>query len=130
MISQRHRFHGRASIQRLYKNSKMVRSGTLSVHYTLNSRRNSYRVAVVVSRKVSKSAVIRNRIRRRIYEHVRIMFISNASGTPYDLMVTVFDARFATVPAQELGREVDKLLKKTKLIASVSSEHAIVEHRN
>lgn len=113
MINRTHRFHGRASIQRLYKNGKMVRSADFSLRYAPNPRRTDYRLAVVVSKKVSKSAVVRNRIRRRVYEHVRIMF--GKSAIPCDLLVTVFDERVAVLPAGELAYGLNRLVKKAGL---------------
>ena len=125
MISRKHRFHGRASIQRLYKNSNMVRSGSLSLRYAPNPRRDQYRLAVVVSRKVSKSAVVRNRIRRRIYENVRIL--SESFTLPHDLLIVVYEDTIATTPVDDVYREVEKLLKKAKLTAPGTSGRAIVE---
>jgi ribonuclease P protein component len=125
MISRKYRFHGRASIQRLYKNGNMVRSGSLSLRYAPNPRRNEYRLAVVVSRKVNKSAVVRNRIRRRIYEHVRIL--SKTFTSPNDLAIVVYEDTIATAPADEVSREVEKLLKKAKLTTPGTSGRAIVE---
>src|SRR5581483_1803988 len=106
MISRHNRFHGRASIQKLYKNSQMVRSGSLSLRYAPNKRRSQYRLAVVVSRKVSKSAVVRNRIRRRIYESVRIL--SNSFVIPHDLLIMVYDCDIAEIPADVLREELVK----------------------
>lgn len=125
MISRKNRFHGRASIQRLYKNGKLVRCASLSLRFAPNPRRTRYRLAIVVSRKVSKSAVVRNRIRRRLYEDVRILYGSNP--TPYDLLIVVYDESIAEKPVAELASEVAKLFKKAKLTTSGTSVHAIVE---
>ena len=125
MISRNNRFHGRASIQRLYKTSKIIRSGPLSLRYAPNVRRDQYRLAVVVSRKVSKSAVVRNRIRRRLYENVRIF--SNSFTGAYDLLLVVYDESVANMAADELHSEVMKLMKKAKLTTPGTSGHAIVE---
>ena len=125
MINRINRFHGRASIQRLYKTSKMVRSASLSLRYVSNPRRRQYRLAVVVSRKVSKSAVVRNRIRRRLYESVRIL--SNTLSEPFDLLLVVYDDSLKDKPTEELQRDVVKLLKKAKLTTPANPGHAIVE---
>jgi len=125
MISRKHRFHGRASIQRLYKNSNMVRSGSLSMRYAPNLRRDQYRLAVVVSRKVNKSAVVRNRIRRRVYERVRIL--SESFDSPNDLVIVVYEDMIATASADAVHGEVVKLLKKAKLTTPGTSGRAIVE---
>ena len=103
----------------------MVRSGSLGLRYAINTRRSQYRLAVVVSRKVSKSAVARNRIRRRVYEYVRIL--STSFDEPYDLLLTVYDESMADVPGEALRQEVAKVLKKAKVITSGTPDHAIVE---
>jgi ribonuclease P protein component len=73
----------------------------------VNGRRSTYRVAVVVSRKVHKSAVVRNRIRRRIYEVVRLN--SDPLTQPYDIVLTVFSDTVATIPTTELTALVIKM---------------------
>lgn len=113
MIGSTHRFHGRASIQRLYKSGKMVRSANLGLRYRPNPR-GTYRVGVVVSRKVSKSAVVRNRIRRRLYEHVRTLFAY--SPPAFDLLITVFREDLASLPAAAVTREIESLLRKAKVL--------------
>lgn len=116
MIARTHRFHGRASIQRVYKGGKLSRSAYASLRYMANPRAGSYRLSVVVSKKVSKKAVVRNRIRRRIYEHVRILFGPQSDPPiPYDFLITVFDERLATLPASELAGEINRLFKKANL---------------
>ncbi len=71
MIAKAHRFHGYGSLNFVYKNGKTERGPLFAVKSILNPKRSEYRMAVVVSRKVNKSAVARNRIRRRLYEIVR-----------------------------------------------------------
>jgi ribonuclease P protein component len=90
-----------------------------------NTRRDQYRLAVVVSRKISKSAVVRNRIRRRIYENVRIL--SKSFTAPYDLLIIVYDEGVADMSASALTADVVKMLTKAKVIPSAPSAHAIVE---
>lgn len=128
MIGRTNRFHGRAGIRRLQKTGGSVRSGQLALRYALNPSGSSYRLAVVVSRRVSKSAVVRNRIRRRLYERVRIL--SSSFTSPYDLVLVVYDEQIAAMPVEKLTGEVSKLFKKAKLISSVPSRHAIVEPKN
>ncbi|HEY5140748.1 MAG TPA: ribonuclease P protein component, partial [Methylococcales bacterium] len=99
----------------LYKNGKMVRGAAVSLRYSPNTRRKAYRLAVVVSRKVSKSAVVRNRIRRRLYEIVRLLS-SEFTGV-YDLTLLVYDEKLATLPAEHLNAEITTLLKKAAIIS-------------
>jgi ribonuclease P protein component len=76
----------------------------------------SFRVAVVVSKKVAKVAPDRNRIRRRVYEAIREL----APGvlTNQDIVVTIFDDRFLTLPHDELTdsikRQLVQIARQTK----------------
>ncbi len=71
MIHYKNRFHGHGSLKYVYKNGTVVRGSLFTLKTSYNQRRKSSRVAVVVSKKVLKSAVGRNRIRRRLYEQLR-----------------------------------------------------------
>lgn len=122
MIAKEHRFQGRGSLNYVYRQGRTVRTKTIALRFCPNKKRSSYRAAVVVSRKVHKSAVIRNRIRRRVYENVRILFAP--AEQPYDLVFLVYDASIADMPAAELTRTVGSLLKKAQLqSAAPASRH-------
>lgn len=69
---------------------------------------------MVVSKKVSKSAVVRNRIRRRLYEAVRQE--AAQIKAPHDIVITVFNEQLATIPADEVTRMVRAQLKQAKII--------------
>jgi ribonuclease P protein component len=71
-------------------------------------------MAVVVSKKVNKSAVVRNRIRRRFYEAVRRR--EAEIGRSYDMVLTVFGEQTATMPAAELEATVQDLLRQADII--------------
>jgi ribonuclease P protein component len=88
MIERTHRFHGYNSLRYVYRNGQTVRASQIALRYIENNRKKSWRVSVVVSRKVSKSAVARNRIRRRLYEIVRLN--REAINKPYDLVLVVY----------------------------------------
>jgi ribonuclease P protein component len=117
MIAGRHRFHGYGSLNRVYQRGQNVRGPMISLRYAQRGPERPYRVAVVVSRKVSKSAVTRNRIRRRIYEIVRQADADIAPGT--DLIFTVFGEQLATSEAVQLKTAIHQLLQKA---ATSSSE--------
>lgn len=113
MISRPHRFHGHASLRFVYQRGKTVRGQFVALRYQSNPRRDHYRAAVVVSRKVHKSAVVRNRIRRRIYEIIRQHLANDLP--PVDLVFTVFSDRVATMEAAELKQQVLALVDKAQL---------------
>lgn len=77
----------------------------------LETKGESSRAAVVVSKKTAARAPDRNRIRRRIYEALRRSDIFDAR--PVDMLITVFSKDIATMPSQQLTQELDSLLKKS-----------------
>jgi ribonuclease P protein component len=111
MISKLNRFHGRKSLDFVYRKGTTVRGELLSLRLT-NSRREDYRLAVVVSRKVSKSAVVRNHIRRRIYETVRLYMKRTGQPLKKDIVVTVYDQRVEQLPTEKLDKTLSALLEK------------------
>ncbi len=120
MISSLHRFHGHGSLRYTYTHGQTVRGPLTALRYVLNGRRKTYRLAVVVSKKVSKSAVVRNRIRRRLYEAVRRQ--EAKINEPYDLVVTVFGETMAEMPAEELDTLVRAQLKQAGIVKSRSAK--------
>lgn len=114
MIKRAHRFHGYGSLRYVYQNGKTVRGPLCALKFVENNRRSSYRLSVVVSKKVSKSAVVRNRIRRRLYEAVRLE--SARITQPYDIVITVFNEQLATLPSAEITSMVRAQLKQAKII--------------
>lgn len=110
MIARTHCFHGYGSLNGVYRAGQTARGPLLSLRYASRAPERPYRVAVVVSRKVSKSAVTRNRIRRQVFEAVRGQSDSIRPGT--DLVFTVFSDQLAVVEADKLQASISDLLKK------------------
>lgn len=113
MISRLYRFHGYNALRGVYTKGKTVRGPHVILKFMINERRKHYRLSVVVSKKINKSAVARNRIRRRLYEAFRLQ----AAGItqPYDLVLTVVSEKIAEVPPDELKKLVDNLLNQAKI---------------
>jgi len=122
MIGRANRFHGYNALRHVYGRGQTVRGTHISLKYTANPRRSSstssslssFRAAVVVSRKVHKSAVVRNRIRRRIYEIIRGQ--AGAFDQPYDLVFTIFSDQLAELPAHELRQQVESQLERASIL--------------
>jgi ribonuclease P protein component len=110
MVTAKHRFHGLGSLKRVYQHGRNVRSSLFALKVMHNERRHDYRVAVVVSRKVHKSAVVRNRIRRRLYEQVRLQ--SPQITGPYDMVFTVFNEEVAELPTDKLKKIIADQLRQ------------------
>jgi len=115
MISRKHRFHGYGSLEHVYKNGTTVRGLLFSIKFVENPKRDTYRLAVVISRKINKSAVARNRIRRRLYEAVRNL--ESDILRPYDIVLTVFHSSVLEEPAESLARQVKKQLADAGILA-------------
>lgn len=107
MIAKNNRFHGHHSVTR-------VRGGRVQLQdfkvFYAKSRKEDYRMAVVVSKKVAKSAVTRNRIRRRLYESVRKQGILKNHSV--DTVFVVQSERLAEVESSKLDAQVKKACGK------------------
>lgn len=70
---------------------------------------------MVVSKKVNKSAVARNRIRRRLYELVQ----ANQTDIikPYDIVITVFHDSVVDEPFEVLASQMKKQLAASGALA-------------
>jgi ribonuclease P protein component len=117
MIPFRNRFHGHNSLRFVYKNGKVVRSRFATLKSTPNVNRIHPRVVVVVSKKVLKSAVYRNRIRRRVYEHVRQQM--HRFDKNYDLAIIITTSEVMTMPAADLAVQLEQLFDQSDLYKSL-----------
>ena len=108
MIPKLNRFHGYGSLRSVYRSGQTVRGPLFAVKVIDSPSRKAYRLAVVVSRKVDKSAVRRNKIRRRLYQAAQQMDppIKNSC----DIVVTVFQAEAATKPYELITSQLAKQL--------------------
>lgn len=100
MLKSTHRFHGYGSLRFVYKNGEVSRNRHLITKISSNPHRKNSRVAIVVSKKVHKSAVGRNRIRRRLYEIVRSE-LPKVAGV-HDIAVIVVSSEVRSLPSNEL----------------------------
>ena len=121
MIARKHRFHGHGSLRYVYQHGQTVRGPMIALKYAENSKRTSYRLAVVVSKKIQKTAVGRNRIRRRLYEAVRRLEPAMQHST--DMVITVFSEQILNLSASELNRMVHAQLRQARIIAANKGSH-------
>lgn len=108
MLAFKYRFHGHGSLRYVYAHGEAVRSRLMTVKYSRHPKRKNPRVAVVVSKKVYKGAVGRNRIRRRLYELIRQEL--PRINDNQDLVLIVFSSDILAMPADELRTSVKQLL--------------------
>lgn len=91
-----------------YRQGKTARTELCSLKYVANPRRSRYRLTVVVSKKINKSAVTRNRIRRRLYEAARGQLDESAA---YDLVLTVHNDRVGEISKKDIDKIISRLLQ-------------------
>ena len=114
MISRKNRFHGYNSLRVVYSKGKTVRGANAILKFLLNERRKTYRLSVVVSKKINKSAVARNRIRRRLYEAVRLQ--AGEINQPYDMVLTVVSEKVADSSPEDLKKLINHLLTQANIV--------------
>ena len=114
MIPFKNRFHGHNSLDYTYKNSQTTRSRLVNVKSVVNKKRTDSRVAVVIGKKVVKSAVRRNLARRRVYEYIRpkIADFTNI----YDVVITITSSALLSVTHAELAAQLNQLLIQAQII--------------
>src|SRR6218665_1765635 len=113
MISSIFRFHGHNSLRYVYSNGKAVRTQLFTVKYVSNRHRAHPRFSVVVSKKVIKSAVGRNRIRRRLYEYLRTN-TERLDGV-YDIVIICTSAELRILPYAQIAEQLEQLFDKASL---------------
>lgn len=113
MIPASSRFHGHGSLRYVFTNGKAIRSERLTIKFIKNTRRSKSRFSVVVSKKVLKSAVGRNRIRRRLYEYARLH--NEQLNDVYDIVMIVSSSEFRTMSTPELTSLLDELFQRAQL---------------
>ncbi len=110
MLSSKYRFHSRGGIKYTYQKGKTIRTAKLSLVHADNSKQKQ-RFSVVISKKVLKSAVGRNRIRRRLYEAIRLE-LPNFQA-PKDCIFVVYSKEFKDLPFTEIQKQVRSLLEQS-----------------
>jgi len=111
MLSKKHRIQKKKDIERIFKEGKSFREGFL-VLKTAKNNLNIARFGFIVSQKISKKANVRNKIKRRLRETVRLKMKLLGSGT---------DNLFITLPGIEkkefknIEETIEKLFKKAKI---------------
>lgn len=113
MLSYKFRFHGHNSIRNVYRRGGVVRGNYWTLKYLVNDHRSSPRIAIVVSRKVCKSAVGRNRIRRRLYEKFRLLQMELKQNIDIACIVTSSEVR--EMPDLELSNLLHEMIIEADL---------------
>lgn len=113
MLAFKYRFHGHGSLRYVYRNGVAERSRFFTVKSTPNARRKESRFAVVISKKVHKSAVGRNRARRRIYEIIRHE-LPQLKGV-YDVVIIISSGESIAASYEEIREQITQLFTQAGL---------------
>jgi ribonuclease P protein component len=111
MLQKRHRLASERDFNRIFKKGKTTNGNTLSVRVVRNNRPES-RVAFVVSTKVSKRAVVRNLLKRRLREIVRPLVSTLIPGLDIVVMTKV---QTLALSVAELRQSMVDVLKKARV---------------
>ena len=112
MLNKKYRFHSRGGVRYVYQKGKTVRSPKMSLVFADNTR-GFTRVAVVVSKKVEKTAIKRNQIRRRVYEALRLNF--EYLPKERDYIFVIYSNSVLDMPFSELEGILGKLVEESKI---------------
>lgn len=95
----------------MYKKGRTIRRPMMSLVFCDNTK-GFTRVAVVVSKKVEKTAVGRNLIRRRVYEAIRV----NWEYMPLkrDYIFVIYDKKVGKMKFAELEKILGELVAESK----------------
>lgn len=112
MLSKKYRFHSRGGVKFVYQKGKTVRKNGVSLVFCENTK-GFTRIAVVVSKKIEKTAVKRNRIRRRVYETLR----KNMELVPKknDYIFVVNNKKIINIEQKELEKLLGSLIEESKV---------------
>jgi ribonuclease P protein component len=113
MISFNNRFHGHSSLMYVYKNGQAVRSRLMIIRFIANPYRKDSRIAVVISKKVLKSSVRRNYIRRRVYEYIRTK-LPNLNGI-YDIAIIISSSELFSISHNDMAEQIDQLFDQARI---------------
>ncbi|MDQ3158515.1 MAG: ribonuclease P protein component [bacterium] len=114
MILKKNRFVGPFALKKFLPRANNLKTSKFALKYQA-SNRSDWRAGVIVSKKVNKSAVVRNRIRRRFFEILRKN--SDKFTSPHDLAFIVFTDETATMDASKLEALITDSLKNAKIMS-------------
>ncbi len=96
----------------VYQNGKTIRTPKMSLVFVDNPKGYT-RFAVIVSKKVEKTAIKRNFIRRRVYEALRRNFELIPKNKDY--LFVIYSKEIGKIPFSELESILGQLVEESKV---------------
>jgi ribonuclease P protein component len=112
MLAKKFKLTGSKDFDRVQKTGKVCQSTNFGIAYVSRNDENPSRFAFIVSTKIAKEAVDRNRVKRAMSESVRINSISLVPGYDVVFLAKISIARISTA---EIMKEVYIALKNVGL---------------
>ena len=113
MLARQFRLRKATDIARVYKKGSYGGAGGVLSVKALASGRSHPRAVVVVGKKVSKKAVVRNRIRRRLSGDLEKRWATVRAG--YDIVISVH-SDVSDLSSEALGRHFTQALTRAGVI--------------
>jgi ribonuclease P protein component len=119
MLARSNRLRRRSDIDNVYRRGKPFRGDELSLRL-LPNKHNELRLVVVVGKKVSKKAVVRNHIRRRL--SALLSELADLSS-PHDVVISA-STDISLLPPEQLGQQLTDCLAQAGLLKA-SAQNAL-----
>lgn len=109
MLPKENRLKKRNDFKKIHQQGKSILKGKLILRFLPAEGRNL--IGIIVSKKVSKKAVVRNKIKRRIREIIRKNLEEIVSG--YDFLILTKD-KIKEIDYQEIKEQLFKVLERVE----------------
>ena len=112
MLPKNNRIKKKKDFDKIFNKGRFFREDFLVLRFLSNNLKNS-RFGFIVSQKVSKKAVLRNRIKRRLRELVKMKLRKMAKGMDFLIIAC---PGLETKDFWEMEEIINKLFKKAKIV--------------
>lgn len=119
MLPRENRLNQKKDFQRVFQKGKGLRENLLTFKWAPNNLKVS-RFGFIVSKKISKKAIVRNQIKRRLREKVRIELPRLKKGIDGVIIVRPGVAKEKN---QEISKNLNKIFLRAKLIRKNGSSN-------
>lgn len=119
MLQQSFRLRSSVDFSKTYKYGRSINSANFYIKY-LATKQPVSKLAVVISKKVAKKAVVRNKIRRRFIEAIRQKWQIITPG--YNIIITI-KSDVSSKNQAEIQAEILNSLKRAHLINETKSNN-------
>jgi ribonuclease P protein component len=113
MLAKQYRLSGKNNFDKVLKEGRFVQSDAFGLAYLKREDEEVSRFGFIVSTKVSKTAILRNRVKRALSEAAR--FINTKIEKGYNI-VFLAKGKSTKVPTDQLMREVGAVLERAGLV--------------